>query len=73
MSTLESQSLNNKYDSQCNETAIKKYINAGLILNLVLAIIYSLILIIFGHQLIGFLNLNNLDVEKDAYLFLVWS
>jgi putative MATE family efflux protein len=56
-----------------NETAVKKYINAGLILNLVLAIIYSLILIIFGHQLIGFLNLNNQTVEKDAYLFLAIS
>ena len=34
---------------------------------------FSLILILFGKALIGFLNLKNYQVEKDAYLYLAIS
>ena len=49
------------------------YINAGLIINLVLAIVYALILVLGRKGLIGFLNLNNPIVEKDAYVYLAIS
>ena len=53
-----------------NEDEIKSYINSGLILNTVIALIYALSLIFIGKNLIGILNLNNAIVEKDAYLYL---
>ena len=53
-----------------DDSGIKHYINAGLIINLILAIVYALILILGGKGLIGFLQLNNSIVEKDAYLYL---
>lgn len=56
-----------------DEDGIKHYINAGLIINLILAIVYGAILILGGKALIGFLKLNNPIVEKDAYLFLAIS
>ncbi|MBU3131159.1 MATE family efflux transporter [Clostridium gasigenes] len=56
-----------------NEDEIKAYINAGLILNTVIALIYALSLIFIGKNLIGILNLDNAIVEKDAYLYLAVS
>ena len=56
-----------------DEVGIKQYINAGLIINLFLALVYGIILIIAGKGLIGFLQLNDPIVEKDAYLFLAIS
>ncbi len=49
---------------------VKKYINAGNGLNLITAIIYGLILVLGGKFLIGFLNLGNPIVERDAYYYL---
>lgn len=49
---------------------VKKYINAGSTLNLIMAIAYGLLLIFGGKFLIGFLNLENTIVENDAYYYL---
>lgn len=49
---------------------VKKYINAGIIINLIIAISYALVLILLGKGFIGFLDLNNVVVERDAYYYL---
>lgn len=56
-----------------DEKAIKKYINSGLFINLILGLIYALSLIFLGKNFIGFLHLNNLEVEKEAYTYLAIS
>lgn len=48
----------------------KKYINSGIMINLILAIIYSLALIFLGKSFISFLSLNNEFVEKNSYYYL---
>lgn len=53
-----------------HDDEVKKYINSGLFINTVIGLIYSLSLILFGKNLIGFLRLNNEIVERDAYLYL---
>lgn len=55
-----------------NQNEVKKYINAGTAINLLLAITYGLILILGGKGLIGFLDLSNPIVEKDAYDYLAF-
>ncbi|MBQ1274797.1 MAG: MATE family efflux transporter [Cellulosilyticum sp.] len=52
---------------------VKEYIQAGMILNVIIGVIYAIILIIFGRSFISFLKLNNAGIENDAYLYLVWS
>lgn len=49
---------------------VKKYINAGLLLNFIIGIIYGAILILAGKGFIGFLQLNNPSVERDSYIYL---
>lgn len=55
-----------------NEDEVKSYTNCGIFINLVLAIVYALILMIFGKDFIGFLKLGNDIVETMAnrYLFI---
>ncbi|MDD4781581.1 MAG: MATE family efflux transporter [Tissierellia bacterium] len=48
----------------------KKYINNGFQLNLSIAIIYSLFLFLFRNQLIGFFNLEDIEVVKMAIEYL---
>lgn len=55
------------------ENEVKGYINAGIIINTIMGIILGIILILAGRNLIGFLQINNAEVEKDAYLFLAIS
>ena len=50
---------------------VKRYINAGTFINLIIAIGYALILIFLAKFFIGFLNINNVSVEKSAYYYLV--
>ncbi|MDU5107340.1 MATE family efflux transporter [Clostridium sp.] len=50
--------------------AVDEYISAGVILNAIVAAVYSLILIFFGKNFIGFLNIRNSAVERDAYIYL---
>ncbi|OON95518.1 MAG: MATE family efflux transporter [Epulopiscium sp. Nele67-Bin005] len=54
-----------------DEEMAKAYINMSLILNTVLAILYSLFLAIAGKSLINFLNINNENVVHYAYLYLM--
>ncbi|WP_195988578.1 MATE family efflux transporter [Clostridium sp. D53t1_180928_C8] len=49
---------------------VRKYINSGIAINFVIAIIYGLILIILGKSFISFLNLNNEVVERGSYYYL---
>jgi len=55
------------------EIAVKEYINAGLLINIIIGLIFGFVLILGGEGLIGFLHLGNPIVEKDAYLFLALS
>lgn len=50
---------------------VKRYINSGILINLIISIVYALILILFGKVFIGFLNLNNTVVEANSYYYLV--
>ena len=50
--------------------AVDEYISSGIILNLIVGIVYSLILILFGKNFIGFLNIGNPEVERDGYIYL---
>lgn len=56
-----------------NEKSVKAYMNAGNLINLVLASIYALVLVLLGRQFIGFLSLNNPVVESNAYWYLALS
>ncbi|MCE5221819.1 MAG: MATE family efflux transporter [Clostridium sp.] len=55
------------------EKEVKEYINAGLLINIIIGFIFGLVLILGGKGLIGFLHLGNSTVEKDAYLYLALS
>ncbi|MFA6983430.1 MAG: MATE family efflux transporter, partial [Sedimentibacter sp.] len=48
----------------------KNYINNGLQLNLCIAILYSLLLYIFRHQIIGFFKIEDASVSKMAVEYL---
>lgn len=52
---------------------VKRYINAGLILNGVIGLIYTFIIIVLGKEFIAFLNIDNINVVKDSYLYLLIS
>lgn len=54
-----------------NDLDIKKYINSGILLNLIIGLIYCSVLIFGGKTLISFLKLNNLEVERKAYWYLL--
>lgn len=56
-----------------NEIEVKEYINAGILINIIIGLIFGLVLILCGRSLIDFLHINNLIVEKDAYLYLALS
>lgn len=56
-----------------NDDEVKSYINSGLILNTIIALVYAISLIFMRNTFIGILNLNNPIVEKDAYLYLIIS
>lgn len=49
---------------------VNKYINSGIIINIVIGVIFGLVLILAGKSLIGFLGLNNYEVEKNSYYYL---
>ncbi len=54
-----------------NETETSEYMNAGLVLNILLGVLYGLVLLVFGKAFIGFLRLDNPVVERDSYLYLL--
>ena len=49
---------------------VKEYINSGIIINTIIGIIFGLVLILAGKGFIRFLNLNNYEVERNAYHYL---
>lgn len=49
---------------------VSKYINAGIIINMIIGILFGLVLILMGKSFIGFLNLHNGGVETNAYYYL---
>ena len=49
---------------------VKEYINSGILINLIIAIVYALVLISLGKVFIGFLDLNNKVVEINSYYYL---
>lgn len=49
---------------------VRQYINTGLAINLVLALLYGIILVLAGNLLVGFLNISNPIVEDYAYKYL---
>jgi len=49
---------------------VNKYINSGIIINLIMGIVFGIVLIFAGKGFIGFLGLNNSEVEKNAYYYL---
>lgn len=53
--------------------SVKEYINSGIFINFVFGIIYALVLIFLRKNFIGFLNLNNEEVQSDAYIYLAIS
>jgi putative MATE family efflux protein len=55
------------------EKEVKEYINSGLLINTIIGLIFGLVLILGGRNLIGFLHLGNSIVEDDAYLYLASS
>ena len=46
---------------------VKQYINSGIAINFIIAIIYTLTLIVLGRSFISFLSLNNEFVERNSY------
>ena len=53
-----------------NENEIKEYINSGIVINIIIGTVFGLILIFLGKAFIEFLNLNNSEVESNAYYYL---
>ena len=51
--------------------AAKKYVSNTIQLDIIIALIYSLILIVFRHEIIGFFNLGNIEVIQMAIDYLV--
>lgn len=56
-----------------HEGEVKEYINAGILFNTIIGLIFALLLVLGGKSLIDFLHINNFIVEKDAYLYLALS
>jgi putative MATE family efflux protein len=56
-----------------DELKVNEYINTGLLINTILGLILVLLMVLGRKSLIGFLHLNNLKVEQDAYLYLAFS
>lgn len=58
---------------QKDEKQVKEYLNSGLFLNFIIGLIYSIIIIVLGGNFISFFNLNNPLVERQGYLYLLFS
>ncbi len=53
-----------------DDNQVKKYINSGIFINILMGLIFGLVLIFMGKEFIGFLNIKNTVVERDAYYYL---
>ena len=54
-----------------NEKEVNEYIKLGILLNLLVGIIYCIIIVLFGRNFIGFLNINSPIVEEEGYKYLI--
>jgi putative MATE family efflux protein len=54
-----------------DDLEVKDYMNAALILNAAVSLLYGIILLIFGKMFINFLHLNHAVVERDAHRYLL--
>lgn len=54
-----------------DDEQVKSYVNIGIVINFILATLYSLVLIFFGDNLIEFLGIGDKNVEREAYLYLI--
>lgn len=52
---------------------IKRYINSGIFINIIIGVLYALAIFFFGKAFISFLGINNRYVEREAYLYLLIS
>lgn len=55
------------------QEAVKGYIQSGMFLNSLIGVFYMSFLLLAGKQLIGFLGLGNIEIERNSYLYLAWS
>ncbi len=55
------------------EKMTNKYINTAFALNLTIGILYATCIVLFGKNLLDYLGINNLEVEKDALSYLIIS
>lgn len=56
-----------------DDNEVKEYINAGLLINTIMAILFAFALVFSGRSLIDFLHIDNPSVARDSYLFLAVS
>ena len=56
-----------------NEKEQLSYIGSSLLLNAVIGIVTTVVLLAFGNQILGFLDLNNTEVQQQAYQYLAVS
>ena len=63
--------------SQCmgkgDEQGVSDYIKQGCKMCMMIGLIYAILLVIGGRGFIGFLKLNNAEIENNAYIYLLWS
>ena len=58
---------------EMDSDGIKKYINSGIFINVIIGVFYTLAILLFGKIFIDFLGLNNSFVEREAHLYLLIS
>ena len=56
-----------------DDAAVAEYMNAGIILNVIISVGYGTILLVFGKIFIDFLKLGDSGIERDAYLYLLMN
>ncbi|PHV72053.1 MATE family efflux transporter [Sporanaerobium hydrogeniformans] len=61
------------YMGKADVKGVKGYIHSGIVLSAIIGIGYAFILLLLGKVFIGFLGLNDQQVEQDAYKYLAWS
>lgn len=55
---------------ESDHNKVKEYINAGIFINILMGLIFGFVLIFMGKEFIGFLNIKNAYVEREAYHYL---
>jgi len=50
----------------------KSYVRSGILATIIVAVVYYILMIVFSKYLIGFIRLNNAEIEKSATSYLLW-